>query len=59
MALTRRDFMKVGAAAGLAAFVGWYINRGNKATIGPRQIPGSGVVGHFDTETVNKIDVDA
>ena len=59
MPITRRDFMKVGAAAGLAALVGWYIDRGNHSSIGPRQIPGSGVVGHFDMDTVNKIDVDA
>ena len=57
--LTRRDFLKVGAAAGAAALVGWYINRVNERSISPREVPGSGQTGHFDAEMVNKIDVDA
>ena len=59
MPVTRRHFLKVGAAAGAAALLGWHINRVNTQTIGPRQIPGSGPPGHFDEETVNKIEVDA
>lgn len=59
MPITRRDFLKVGAAAGAAALVGWYINRVNERSIGPKEVPGSGQTGHFDNETINMIDVDA
>jgi len=59
MAVNRRDFLKVGAAAGAAALFGWYVNRVNTKGIGPRQVPGSGEDGHFDADTLDKIDVDA
>ncbi|NIP36234.1 MAG: hypothetical protein GWN18_14910, partial [Thermoplasmata archaeon] len=48
-----------GAAAGAAALLGWYVNRVNDQTIGPREVPGSGEVGHFSNEVLNEIDVDA
>ena len=59
MPITRRDFLKVGAAAGAAALVGWYINRVNERSIGPKEVPGAGQTGHFEKETLDKIDVDA
>ncbi len=57
--MKRRDFLKVGAAAGAAALLGWYVNRVNEAEIGPAQVPGSGEVGHFSKEQMDEIDVDA
>ena len=57
--MKRRDFMKVGAAAGAAALLGWYVNRVNERTIGPAEVPGSGEVGHFSKDVLNDIDVDA
>jgi ferredoxin len=59
MAINRRDFLKVGAAAGAAALLGWYVNRVNDRTIGAREVPGSGEVGHFSAEQLGEIDVDA
>ena len=59
MAVNRRDFIKIGAAAGAAALLGWYVNRTNEETIGPRQVPGSGQDGHFSAEQLADIDVDA
>jgi len=59
MAMKRRDFMKVGAAAGAAALLGWYVNRVNERTIGAAQVPGSGEAGHFSKEQMDLVDVDA
>lgn len=57
--MKRRDFLKVGAAAGAAALLGWYVNRVNDESIGPAQVPGSGEAGHFTREQMDEIDVDA
>ena len=59
MAVNRRDFIKIGAAAGAAALMGWYVNRTNERTIGPRQVPGSGQDGHFTSAQLDSIDVGA
>ena len=59
MAYNRRDFLKVGAAAGAAVLFGWYVNRVNDQTIGPKEVPGSGEVGHFSDEQLAEIDVSA
>lgn len=57
MPINRRDFMKIGAAAGAAALFGWYVNRVNDQNIGPSQVPGSGEVGHFSKDILSEIDV--
>jgi len=59
MAFSRRDFLKVGAAAGAAALFGWSVDRGNRKTIKGAQVPGSGEVGHFSAEQLEAIEVDA
>jgi ferredoxin len=57
--MKRRDFLKMGAATGAAALLGWYVNRVNDQTIGPSEVPGSGEVGHFQPEVLADIDVGA
>jgi ferredoxin len=59
MAIDRRDFFKFSLAAGSALLFGGYINKFNRDTIGPRQVPGSGEPGHYDQEVLDEIDIDA
>lgn len=59
MAITRRDFMKSGVAAGAALLLGGAVRGGNKSTVKPHAIPGSGEHGHFDRSTLEKIDTEA
>ena len=59
MSFNRRDFLKIGAAAGAAALFGWYVDRVNNQTISATEVPGSGEVGHFSKEMLSDIDVGA
>ena len=61
-ALPFGPFLAIGALIYLFAgdsIIGWYIDRTNHETIGPKQVPGSGEAGHFEAEVLDEIDVDA
>jgi ferredoxin len=59
MPVTRREFLKFGAAAGAAALLSSVVSGNNKQTVKPNTVPGSGEPGHFDKGTLDLIDTAA
>ena len=59
MAITRRDFMKFGVAAGAAALLSGIIKGSNTDNVVSTTMPGAGEVGHFAPEVLDEIDTEA